>query len=222
MERRVTERLAVRAGYENRVTARDFIVSTTSESQSGVIALSNGGSDSYREFQVSGRYQFPRATLNGSYVRSRAYGDLNDPFLFYGNYPQAVIQPNQKGRQSFDAPNRVLFWSDVQGPWKLTILPVYDVHTGFPYSVQNQYRDYVGPRSSERFPRFASADLQITRPFAAHIANKRLHLRAGGSVFNVFNHDNPRDVQNNFDSSAYGSFYNDAWREYRGKMVFEF
>jgi hypothetical protein len=50
---------------------------------------------------------------------------------------------------------------------------------------------------------------------------KQLHLRAGGSVFNV-NHDNPRDVQNNLDSSSLGSFYNDAWREYRGKMVFEF
>jgi len=222
IERQVTERLAVRAGFENRVTARDFVVSTTSESQSGVIALTNGGSDSYREFQVSGKYQFPRATVNGSYVRSRAYGDLNDPFLFYGNYPQAVIQPDQKGRLSFDAPNRVLFWSDIQGPWKLTILPVYDVHTGFPYSVQNQYRDYVGPRSSERFPRFSSTDLQITRPFTAHLRNKNLHLRAGASVFNVFNHDNPRDVQNNLDSSTFGSFYNDAWREYRGKMVFEF
>jgi Carboxypeptidase regulatory-like domain len=222
LERQVTERLAVRAGYENRVTARDLIMSSTSESQSGVIALSNAGSDSYREFQVSGRYQFPRAALNGSYVHSRAYGDLNDPFLFIGNYPQAVIQPDQKGRLSFDAPNRVLFWSDVQGPWKLTVLPVFDVHTGFPYSVQNQYRDYVGPRSSERFPRFQSADLQITRPFKAHVRHKELHLRAGGSVFNVFNHDNPRDVQNNLDSSTFGSFYNDAWREYRGKMVFEF
>ena len=222
IERQVTARLAIRAGYENRVTARDFIVSTASESQSGVIALSNGGSDCYREFQVSGRYQFPRATVNGSYVRSRAYGDLNDPFLFYGNYPQGVIQPDQKGRQAFDAPNRVLFWSDIQAPWKLTILPVYDVHTGFPYSVQNEYRDYIGPRSSERFPRFASADLQITRPFTAHVARKHLHVRAGGSVFNVFNHDNPRDVQNNLASSTFGSFYNDAWREYRGKMVFEF
>ncbi len=222
IERQVTERLAVRAGYENRVTARDLILSSTGESQSGVIALSNAGSDSYREFQVSGRYQFPRATLNGSYVRSRAHGDFNDPLLFIGNYPQAVIQPDQKGRLSFDAPNRVLFWSDTQGPWKLTILPVIDVHTGFPYSVQNQYRDYVGPRSSKRFPRFASTDLQITRPFTTHIRNKELHLRAGGSVFNVFNHDNPRDVQNNLDSSRFGSFYNDAWREYRGKMVFEF
>lgn len=222
IERQVTGRLAVRAGYENRITARDLILSSIRESQSGVIALSNAGGDSYREFQVSGRYQFPRAVLNGSYVHSRAYGNLNDPFLFIGNYPQAVIQPDQKGRLSFDAPNRVLFWSDVQGPWKLTILPVYDVHTGFPYSAQNQYRDYVGPRSSNRFPRFQSTDLQITRPFTTHIRNKELHLRAGGSVFNVFNHDNPRDVQNNLDSSTFGSFYNDAWREFRGKMVFEF
>jgi len=47
-------------------------------------------------------------------------------------------------------------------------------------------------------------------------------MRAGGSVSNVFNHDNPRDVQNDLDSSSYGSFYNDAWREFRGKLVFEF
>ncbi len=222
IERQVTNRLTVRTGYENRVTARDFIVSSVLKAQSGAIVLSNGGSDSYREFQVSGRYQFPRAVLNGSYVRSRAYGDLNDPFLFIGNYPQAVIQPDQKGRLSFDAPNRVLFWSDTQGPWKLTILPVYEIHTGFPYSMQDQYRDYVGPRSSRRFPRFQSADFQVTRPFAVHVRNKELALRAGGSVFNVFNHDNPRDVQNDVDSSSFGSFYNDAWREYRGKLVFEF
>jgi hypothetical protein len=222
LERQLTSRLAVRAGYENRVTAKDFIVSATQGPTSGIVALSNGGSDSYREFQVSGEYRLPRAVLNGSYVRSRAYGDLNDPFLFFGNYPQAVIQPDQKGRQLFDAPNRVLLWSDVQGPWKLTIAPVYDVHTGFPYSVQNQYRDYVGPRSSERFPRFQSADMQITRPFALHMRNREISLRAGGSVYNVFNHDNPRDVQNDLDSSRFGSFYNDAWREYRGKLVFEF
>jgi hypothetical protein len=96
------------------------------------------------------------------------------------------------------------------------------VHTGFPYSVQNQYRDYVGPRSSERFPRFTSADLQITRPFNAHVGHKTLHLRAGASVFNMFNHDNPRDVQSDLDSSSFGQFYNDAWREYRGKLVFQF
>jgi hypothetical protein len=222
VERQVTSALAMRVAYENRVTAKDFVVSPASGPQSAVIALSNTGGDTYREFQVTGKYQLERFAVNGSYVRSQAHGDLNDPFLFFGNYPQAVIQPDQKGRLSFDSPNRVLFWSDIQAPWKLTILPVYDVHTGFPYSVQNQYRDYVGPRSSKRYPSFQSADLQITRPFTARFRNKAVHLRAGGSVFNVFNHDNPRDVQNVMESSSFGQFYNDAWREYRGKMVFEF
>ena len=220
LDRQVTTQFAVRIAYENRNTARDFVVSQTSAPES--ISLSNAGSDSYREFQIAGRYQLPRMTLNASYVHSRAHGDLNDPFLFFGNYPQAVIQPNQKGRLLFDAPNRELFWADVRGPWKLTIAPVYDIHTGFPYSVQNEYREYVGPRSSKRFPRFSSADLQITRPFTMHVGDHNFRVRAGGSVSNAFNHDNPRDVQNDLDSSSYGSFYNDAWREYRGKFTFEF
>ena len=87
---------------------------------------------------------------------------MNDPFLFFGNYSQLVIQPDARGRLPFDAPNRVLFWGDVAGPWKLTIMPVVDVHTGFPYSPWDQYRDYVGPRNVERFPTFFSSDLQVT------------------------------------------------------------
>jgi hypothetical protein len=222
LDRQITTEFAARVAYENRNTARDFVVSPTAGTQSSVIGLSNSGSSSYREFQIAGRYQLRHATVNGSYVRSRAYGDLNDPFLFFGNYSQAVIQPNQKGRMPFDAPNRLLFSADLDGPWKLNFSPVVDIHTGFPYSVQNQYRDYVGPRSSERFPRFSSADLQITRPIALHVRDRNFGLRVGGAVFNVFNHDNPRDVQNNLASAHFGSFYNDAWREYRGKCVFEF
>jgi hypothetical protein len=218
LERRVTSAFALRVAYESRVTARDLVLSPATTSEAAIIGLSNTGSDSYRELQVAGRYRLERLTLNGSYVRSRAYGDLNDPLLFLGNCPQAVIQPNQKGRQLFDAPNRVLSWSGIAGPWKLDLVPVFDIHSGFPYSVQNEYRDYVGPRSSERYPMFASADLQITRPFKVH----RIRGRAGASVFNVFNHDNPRDVQSVMESPNFGQFYNDAWREYRGKMVFEF
>lgn len=222
LDRQISNQLTVRAAYESRNTARDFVISSADDNQVGVISLSNSGSDSYREFQITGQDRFSRGTLNASYVRSRAYGDLNDPFLFFGNYPQAVLQPDQKGRQTFDAPNRYLFWADIDGPWKLNFVPVYDFHTGFPYSAENAYREYIGPRSSIRFPRFSSGDLQITRPFVLHVKGKQFKARVGGSVFNVFNHFNPRDVQNNLDSASFGHFYNDAWREYRGKLVFEF
>jgi hypothetical protein len=222
LERQVTSRFAARAGYQERNTARDFVVSPVTGAESGVMSLSNGGSDSYREFQITGRYQIPRSTVNASYVRSRAYGDLNDPFLFIGNYPQAVIEPDARARLLFDDPNRILIWPTIAGPWKLNILPVYDLHTGFPYSVENEYRQYVGPRDDRRYPWFSSCDLQVNRPATLHVGAKRMHLVVGGSVFNMFNHDNPRDVQNDIDSSSFGRFYNPAWREYRGKLVFQF
>lgn len=222
VERQVTANFTLGVAYEQRNTARDFIVSPTTNGTTGFIDLSNGGSNSYHEFQVTGRYKLPRFTINGSYTRSRAYGDLNDPFLFFGNYSQLVIQSDARGRLPFDAPNRVLFWGDVAGPWKLTIMPVVDVHTGFPYSPWDQYHDYVGPRNIERFPTFFSSDLQATRPLSIPLGDRRLKARAGVAIFNLFNHYNPRDVQNNINSSSFGSFSNDSWREYRGKLVFEF
>ena len=94
----------------------------------------------------------------------------------------------------------------LQGPWKLTLLPVYDLHTGFPYSVENQFREYVGPRDSRHYPRFSSFDLQVSRPVSLHIGDRNSPLRAGFSVFNVFNHFNPRDVQNVQESSLFGEF----------------
>ena len=122
----------------------------------------------------------------------------------------------------FDAPNRFLFWGTFTGPLHLTLVPVYDLHTGFPYSVENELREYVGPRNIHRFPRFSSFDLQITRPITLHFGEKRIHARAGGGVFNLFNHFDPRDVQNNLTSARFGEFFNSSWREYRGKFVLEF
>lgn len=221
LERQVTGHLTLRLGYEDRNTAKEFVVSPDRLGTSNRIALSNQGSDSYREFQVTGSYRTSRFLLNASYVRSRAYGSLNDPFLFFGNYPQAVIQPDASGRLSFDAPNRFLFWGDFTGPWKLSITPAWDIHTGFPYSTQNEYREYIGARNTQRYPRFSSTDVQVTRPFTLHMGERQIKLRAGVAVFNIFNHDNPRDVQTILNSSHYGDFYNDAWRTFRGKLTFQ-
>src|SRR5262249_21769647 len=179
-------------------------------------------SDSYREFQVTTRYRIHGSILNASYVRSKAFGDLNDFSQFFGTLAQAVIQPNGRGRLPFDAPNRFLLWAEIEGPWKLTLIPVYDLHSGFPYSTQDEFRDYLGPRNTNRFPRFSSLDVQATRRLTLPIGHRKLKARAGLGVYNVFNHFNPRDVQNNLGSEQFGGFYNNAWREFRGKFVLEF
>lgn len=222
IERLVTERFTLRLAYEQRNTARDFVVYPGVENGASFITLSNAGSDSYREFQVSGRYRLPRMILDASYVHSRAYGNLNDPLLFFGNYPQAVIQPDATGRLPFDAPNRVLLHAEIDGPWKLTIVPVLDVHTGFPYSVENEYREYIGARNVDRFPTFSSVDLQITRPISVPFREHHIKARIGGGVYNLFGRFNPRDVQNDIASTNFGQFYNSPSVLFRGKLVFQF
>jgi outer membrane receptor for ferrienterochelin and colicin len=224
LSQKVSSGLLLQVGYEQRSTADDFVVSTAnSGAGAGLITLSNNGGQSYKELQVSGRYQFGRNFFHASYVRSRAYGDLNDFFQFYGNVSKPVIQPNGEGRLPFDAPNRFLFSGEFQAPWKLTFAPVYDLHTGFPYSVQDEFREYVGPRNTRRFPQFSSFDLQVSRPISIPAGgDRRIRARVGMAAFNLFNHFNPRDVQNIDESTRFGGFFNNAWREYRGKFTVEF
>jgi hypothetical protein len=220
----VSSRLLLQVGYEQRNTARDFVVSSTNGPAGvGLITVSNTGSQSYKELQVTGRYHFGKQVLTASYVRSRAYGDLNDFFQFFGNSAKPVIQPNGQGRLPFDAPNRFLLSGEFHGPLKLIFIPVYDLHTGFPYSVQNEFREYVGPRNTRHYPQFSSFDLQVSRPLSIPLGgDRRLKTRVGLAVFNLFNQFNPRDVQNIEESARFGGFFNNAWREYRGKFVVEF
>ena len=224
LSEKVSSGLLLQVGYEQRTTADDFVLSTVDAGLgTGLITLSNDGAQSYKELQVSGRYQFRKNLINASYVRSRAYGDLNDFFQFFGNVPKPVIQPDGQGRLPFDAPNRFLLSGEFQAPWKLVFAPVYDLHTGFPYSVQDEFREYVGPRNTRRFPEFSSFDLQVSRPVSIPAGgDRRIRARVGFAVFNLFNHFNPRDVQTIEESSRFGAFYNNAWREYRGKFTVEF
>jgi hypothetical protein len=161
--------------------------------------------------------------LNGSYVRSSAIGDLNDFNQFYGNTPTAILRPNERSRLSFDAPNRFLFWAQFEAPWKITVSPVWDVHTGFPYSIYDEERDYIGERNrSGRFPLFSSTDLQATKAFSIPFHHKKYKAQAGVRLFNMFNHYNPRDFQANVVSYRYGAFLNSVDRIVRGKFVLEF
>lgn len=222
LDRQITSALLVRAGFQERNTVRDFVINPEASPSQGILSLSSDGHSSYREFQVEGRYKLKRHTLNASYVRSKAYGDLNDFNQFFGNSAIAVIEPNVRGRLPFDAPNRFLFWGQFQAPFKLTMMPFLDVHTGFPYSDLNQEREFVGPRDSLRFPLFDSFDLQVTRPIRLPFPHKDIRARIGFSVFNLLNRFNPRDVQSDIDSYRYGALFNGVGRTFRGKFIWEF
>ena len=222
LDREVTQRLLVRVAYQQRNAVHDVVVSPVTDGNDSVLSLSHQGRDFYREFQITGRYQISRHTLNASYVRSKATGDLNDFNQFFGNDPQAVIQADARGPLSFDAPNRFLAWGEFAAPWKVIVMPVLDIHTGFPYSVVDQSRDFVGPRNDQRFRDFNSFDFQAVKELRIPFHGKEHKVKVGLGVFNLFNHFNPRDVQNDLDSNRFGDFFNGPPRTFRGKFVFGF
>ena len=78
VDRQVLENLLVRVAYQQRNTVYDLVVDPQMTAGGSLLSLASRGRDFYREFQITGRYQIHRQTLNVSYVRSKATGDLND------------------------------------------------------------------------------------------------------------------------------------------------
>jgi outer membrane receptor protein involved in Fe transport len=226
VDRQLTRSLMFRFGYEERKTHRSFFLEPTGSPTlgAGSLQLLNSGRESYREFQWTARWQATERTrLFASFLHARARGELNSFDQFFGNFPNPVIRLNEFGPMPFDSPNRFLLWGSVGLPWKLDFWPVFDVHTGFPFSKVDSNLNFVGPRNEAgRFPTFFSFDFQLTREFRVPFLGRKRTMRAGVKIFNVTNHFNPRDVQDNISSASFGAFYNSVGRLYRAKLEFNF
>lgn len=220
VDHQVTERLMFRLGYEERQTHRDFLIQPVGLQNE--LRLQNDGRSRYREFQALARFRFQEGrNIFISYVRSQARGDLNDYNTYFGNLRHPVIRPNQYGRQPFDAPNRLLFWGDFALPHNIVITPVVDWRNGFPYSALNQQQDFVGERNAAgRFPQLFTLDVLVMKGLKIPFRGKTYRGRAGITFFNVTNHFNPRDVQNNLASPQFGGFYNSPGLSMRLKFEF--
>jgi outer membrane receptor for ferrienterochelin and colicin len=224
-DREWMKNLLVRVAYQQRQGTREFILDPLeSETSGSSLLLSNGGRSRYREFQVTTRYTFRgHDELNASYVRSRAMGDLNDFNSYYANFENPIIRGNERSFLPFDAPNRFVFWGNFGVKYGITVAPVLDLRNGFPLSVIDEDRNYVGPRNrAGRFPNFASLDLQVLKSVSAPGRfSEKYRFRVGVKVFNLTNHFNPRDFQGNLASDEFGGFYNGVGRKLGMKFVIE-
>lgn len=223
LDRELTSRVVLRAGYQQRQGSRELIVDPrTDAAGQGVLLLANAGRSRYRELELTGRYHAGANQLVVSYVRSAATGDLNDLNGFFANVENPVIRPNEHSRLPSDAPNRFLAWGEFDLPRGFGIAPLVEVRDGFPLSTFDENHDFVGERNrAGRFPRFFSLDVQawkhVTLPWP-----KKLKARIGLKVFNITNHFNPRDFDGNVTSSRFGGFSNGVSRTFRGKFVLDF
>jgi hypothetical protein len=203
--------LLVRVGYQQRQGRREFVIDPIDDqNQESIIGLSNSGSSRYREFEVTTKYKFrEHDEFVASYVRSSAMGDLNDFNSYFGNFQNPIIRANERSRLAFDAPNRFLFHGEFHTKYRITVAPVVDVRTGFPYSFIDEDRNFVGPRNQAgRFPTFLSIDMQILKTVSLPGPFKKYRAHLGLKAFNLTNHFNPRDFQNNLASDSFGGFTN--------------
>jgi len=223
----------LRLGYEERRTRRDFVVEPQLRgANDSLLLLTNDGESRYREFQVTARYRVQeRRNLFLAYTRARATGDLNDFNTYFGNARDPVLRPNERSRQPFDAPNRLLFWGDIGLPFDVVVTPVVDWRSGFPFSLLDENQNYIGGRNrAGRFPSYFTLDLQATKGLTIRVPSlgiipatfrgRAVKGRAGIKLFNLTNHWNPRDVQENIASPDFGTFYNSVRRTLRLKFEF--
>lgn len=182
-----------------------------------VLLLSNTGGSRYHELESTLRLRATEsADVNFSYVHSLARGDLNNLTQIYAPFEQAVIRPNLFGDLPSNIPNRIVTWGRFKIPWQVTASPLFDVHTGFPYSKLDVLQNYVGAPNSRRFPAFLSLDLKLSKDFRLPIIPwlKNHKFRGAIAIYNITNHSNPRDVFANLASPLFGHFAGFQHRSY--------
>jgi hypothetical protein len=221
-----TTNLTARIGYLNRSTSNDLII----EPQVGrfnFLLLDSVGRAQYQELQVLGTYTSSRlGKWTASYTWSRAQGDLNTADNYLGDLRALVVRPNEYGPLPWDAPHRFLAFGQLRAPLGLTVSPAVELRSGFPFSAVNDRLDFVGPRNQAgRFHTFLSVDAQVTKDFIVPKFIPKFDgkkARIGAAVFNLTNHFNPRDVQNNMGSLRFGQFFNSLGTSVRGKFEIDY
>ena len=210
VDREITTSVLLRTSILSSRTFQQFTINPlTVPGTPPTLLLTNTGVSRYDEFESTLRWHpLESADFSVAYVHSKARGDLNTLSAIYTPFEAPVIVPNQFGTQPANIPDRVVTWSTWKLPFQMTVSPVFDVHTGFPYSAIDVLQNYVGAPNRLRFPTFASLDVKVTKDFRIGflpwVRNHKMRLAV--SVFNLTNHYNPRDVYNNVASPHFGQF----------------
>jgi hypothetical protein len=171
----------------------------------GDMPLLHTGSSTYRELQGSIHQTWrDDRQLFVSYVRAASWANVNDYGTLFVNLDAPLLEPAGSAPTPTDVPHRLRGWATLGLARRIVVSPAVDWRTGFPYSVQNVYRHYVGEPNSRRFPDYLSVDVTIYKTF--DIGTHKADL--GMQFFNVTSHFNPRDVISVTESLRFGSFTN--------------
>lgn len=164
--------------------------------------LTNQRQDHYESVEASvgqpvkGRFQWMV-----SYTRSSAESNA----VIQRTVDQPLSVSADTGPLPWDAPNRLLGWGYLptwSKSWSFGYMT--DLHTGLPYSIQDQYGQVTGSVDGKRLPTYFELNLFLERILSV----RGYHLALRGGFNNVTNHFNPNVIDNVVGGATYLREYN--------------
>jgi hypothetical protein len=198
---------------ERRGSREPIIAPETGSDGRYSLQLSTDGRSLYREGEVTVRYAAGAwLDMSGTYVRSSAYANLNNYTAFFNNVRWPIISTDAYAPTNNNTPNRLVTSTRTVFRQRWLLSSIFELHSGFPYSVTNDTLDWVGPRNQTyHFPRLAMLDLDFEHKFTFIKGKPWIGVRA----YNALNRFTPIEVQANLASSQFGNFYNSYGRQIR-------
>jgi Carboxypeptidase regulatory-like domain len=206
--------LRIRANYLQSNSSGVVLVTPAQVQGHDALRENGDGRARYRQMELTARLSWKSGQeILFSYVRSRSRGDLNEFNKYLGNFPFPLVRPNQFTNLPGDTPHRFLTWGVLNFPWKLSVGPLVEYHTGFPFAVLDSAQNYVGTPNSDqtRFPHFFSFDTRVSKDFKV---NGKYTLRFSVRGLNLTNHFNPLGVHANIGDPDFGVFFGHYKRRY--------
>jgi hypothetical protein len=217
LDHRINADWTLHAGVIDRRGAHELLLDPTQTGTGSALLLQSEGRSRYREGEVSAHYTGgPSVDLNLSYVYSQARADLNAFTNFFDNVLTPVVGENGYGPARADVPHRFLARGRAYPLRNWLLVGVLDWRSGLPYSVVNEWLDYVGPRNDHRFPTYKRVDFGVEHRFKIRKLRPWIGVRADNALGSFL----PSDVQANISSPAFGTFYNSEYRQFRIQIRF--
>ena len=217
MEHSFSPRFRLRAVYTDNQSVGLIVLERGFFDGINETVMNGNGKSRYRQLELTGKFTWKEGQqLLVSYTASSAEGSLNTFDTFLGNLPTPLVRPEVYTNLPGDLPQRLLLWGRVNSHvWGLQVLPIFEYHSGFPYAQLDAAQNYVGIpyRDSTRFPSFFSADARVVKDFKV---SAKYTLRISWTGANLSNHFNALAVHDNIDDPAYGIFFGNYKRRYRG------
>jgi hypothetical protein len=220
---RLGKSLSFRAGMLNRQGDHEIVIRPVAEPRqpsTGSLLMTSDGHSSYIEGELTVRYApNPNFDVSATYVRSSALANLNTYTAFFNNIRSPVISTDEYAPTANNAPNRLVTRTRAIFADRWLISSIFELHSGFPYSVLDGNLDWVGPRNQGYyFPTLALLDLGLEHRFTFLKGKPWIGVR----LYNALDRFSPTEVQANLSSPDFGRFYNSVGRQIRVQVRFGF